>query len=88
MEEEAAFGSNFFEILGFDIMLDEDLKPHLLEVNHNPSFQVLSEVDIVVKSKILEDTIKLIHLDKSEILKSKKEENFKNEEEEIIELRN
>ena len=67
-------------------MLDRDLKPHLLEVNHNPSFQVLSEVDIAVKTQILNDTIKLINLDKSEILKSKNED-LKNIEEEIVELK-
>jgi len=27
-----------FEVLGFDIMLDADMKPWLIEVNHTPSF--------------------------------------------------
>ena len=27
-----------FEILGFDIMIDANLKPWLIEVNHTPSF--------------------------------------------------
>ena len=27
-----------FEILGFDVMLDEDLNATLIEVNHAPSF--------------------------------------------------
>jgi tubulin polyglutamylase TTLL6/13 len=35
-----------FEILGFDIMLDENLKPWLLEVNHAPSFHTDSPLDL------------------------------------------
>lgn len=27
-----------FEIFGFDIMIDNKLKPYLIEVNHTPSF--------------------------------------------------
>jgi tubulin polyglutamylase TTLL6/13 len=34
-----------FEILGFDIIIDHNLKPLLLEVNHAPSFATLSPLD-------------------------------------------
>jgi tubulin polyglutamylase TTLL6/13 len=34
-----------FEILGFDIIIDQDMKPWLLEVNHTPSFQTDSNLD-------------------------------------------
>jgi len=38
-----------FELLGFDILLDENLKPILLEVNSYPSFAIDGEVDKQVK---------------------------------------
>lgn len=51
-----------FEILGFDIILDSDLKPWLLEVNHTPSFTTDSEVDTIVKSLVIEHTLTLLNL--------------------------
>ena len=38
-----------FEILGFDIILNEDLKPFLLEVNQAPSFSTDSPLDYEIK---------------------------------------
>lgn len=34
-----------FEILGFDIFIDENIKPWLIEVNHMPSFNQDTKVD-------------------------------------------
>ena len=39
-----------FEILGFDIFLDDQLKPWILEVNHAPSFSTDSPLDFKVKT--------------------------------------
>ena len=38
-----------FELFGFDIFLDENCKPWLLEVNHAPSFEVDTPLDYHVK---------------------------------------
>ena len=38
-----------FEILGFDIMLDEALEPYLIEINHAPSFNTDSPLDEKIK---------------------------------------
>ena len=45
-----------FEILGFDIILDNNCKPHLLEVNHAPSFATESPLDYEIKHALFEDT--------------------------------
>lgn len=52
-----------FEILGFDILIDNNLTPWLLEVNHSPSFNADTPFDYKVKSDLIYDTIKLVHLD-------------------------
>jgi tubulin polyglutamylase TTLL6/13 len=51
-----------FEILGFDIMLDNFCKPVLLEVNHSPSFGTDSPLDYKIKSELIHDTMKLLGL--------------------------
>ncbi|XP_051894691.1 tubulin polyglutamylase ttll6 [Pristis pectinata] len=55
-------GSACFEILGFDILLDQTLKPWLLEVNHSPSFTTDSKLDQEVKDNLLYDTLCMINL--------------------------
>ena len=42
--------SNCFELLGFDVLIDQDLKPWLLEVNLSPSMNTDSALDIKIKS--------------------------------------
>ncbi|XP_048376565.2 tubulin polyglutamylase ttll6-like isoform X2 [Stegostoma tigrinum] len=68
------FGSVCFEILGFDILMDRNLKPWLLEVNHSPSFTTDSRLDREVKDNLLYDTICLINLGASDKQKAAEEE--------------
>ena len=49
-----------FELYGFDIMLDSDLKPWLLEVNISPSFSSSSPFDKTVKTKLACDFLTLV----------------------------
>lgn len=50
---------NCFELLGFDILIDEELKLWLLEVNLTPSLAPDSEMDFNVKSTLLSDLFSL-----------------------------
>lgn len=50
-----------FEVLGFDIILNDTLKPLLLEVNHTPSFNIDTELDKQVKSALIADTLRMVH---------------------------
>ena len=46
-----------FQILGFDVMLDSNLKPWLIEVNHAPSLSTDSAFDHQIKSNLVLETI-------------------------------
>ena len=48
------------QILGFDIMVDADLKPWLIETNAAPALGLESEVDRRVKPKLINDMVEVI----------------------------
>jgi|JI6StandDraft_1071083.scaffolds.fasta_scaffold180124_2 tubulin polyglutamylase TTLL6/13 len=50
-----------FEVLGFDVILTDQLKPLLLEVNHTPSFNIDTELDRQVKMGLIADTLRMVH---------------------------
>ena len=56
-------------------MIDEDLKPWLIEVNHAPSLATESAFDLTVKESLVKDTINLLNL--SVKRKSKYTDNMK-----------
>lgn len=49
LQKNQKYKYNNFELLGFDIMLDSDFKPWILEVNVSPSLRSESSVDTSVK---------------------------------------
>ena len=54
--------TNCFELLGFDVLIDEHFKAWLLEVNQSPSLSADSSLDHFVKSHLLKDLLGLIGL--------------------------
>jgi len=57
---------NCFELYGFDVLVDSDLKPWLLEVNLSPSMQAESPLDWQIKSSLLADTFNLVGIHSNE----------------------
>lgn len=62
-----------FEILGFDIFLDDKIKPWLIEVNSLASFATDSPLDKKIKQDLVEETIKLLNLSAKRKRKLKRE---------------
>ncbi|CAK9026773.1 Tubulin polyglutamylase TTLL5 (SRC1 and TIF2-associated modulatory protein) (Tubulin--tyrosine ligase-like protein 5) [Durusdinium trenchii] len=54
-KESCLHEQSCFELYGFDILVDEHLKPWLLEVNLSPSMQAESPLDKQIKSSLLSD---------------------------------
>ena len=52
--------NNCFELYGFDILVDSDLKPWLLEVNLSPSLNVDSPIDVKIKSAMICDLMTVV----------------------------
>lgn len=52
--------NNCFELYGFDILIDDNLKPWLLEINLSPSLNCDSPLDVRIKSAMLADLLTLV----------------------------
>ncbi len=55
MKKNGTHRTNCFEIFGFDVLIDSDLKPWLLEVNLSPSLATDSPLDYSIKSTLVTD---------------------------------
>ena len=61
--------SNFYHLIGFDIILDENLKPYLLEMNRKCAFRNDNDAEKYFTSNLIADTLNIVGI-KSQILKS------------------
>ena len=52
---------NSFELFGYDILIDENMKPWLIEVNASPAMACDFQVDKDIKYQLVEDTIRLVN---------------------------
>ena len=60
MRRSSVHRSNCYELLGYDILLDQNLNPWLLEVNLSPSLAFDSPLDLKIKANLVKDTLNLI----------------------------
>jgi tubulin polyglutamylase TTLL4 len=60
LNKTAGSRNSCFELYGFDILIDEDLKPWLLEVNVLPSLSSSSPFDKIVKTLLICDVLTLV----------------------------
>jgi len=51
---------NGYELFGFDIILDDKLKPWLLEVNISPSLHSSSPLDLAVKGPLIREVFNIV----------------------------
>lgn len=64
--------ANCFELFGFDIMVDEKMKPWLLEVNHSPALRLDCASDVIVKRRLLHDIIDLLNYKETDTMRKNK----------------
>ena len=58
--------SNCFELFGFDVLIDQELEPWLLEVNLTPALSCDSPLDQKVKANCVSDLLSLAGVVKTE----------------------
>ncbi|XP_037515836.2 polyglutamylase complex subunit TTLL1 [Rhipicephalus sanguineus] len=49
-----------FEVYGYDVLLDEQLRPWLLEVNASPSLTSSTRADALLKQALVDDVLRLV----------------------------
>lgn len=49
-----------FELYGYDLLVDEDLRPHLIEVNASPSLTSTTRNDLLLKQRVLNDAFNIV----------------------------
>lgn len=73
VQEIPSNSSNCFELFGFDILIDEKLKPWLLEVNFSPALGNDCTQDELVKKPLLNDILEALNFTEADIKRGKKE---------------
>jgi len=49
-----------FELYGFDVLIDEALKPWLIEINASPSLSTTTDNDRIMKTQVITDMFNIV----------------------------
>lgn len=60
MQAHVAYPQNCYECFGFDVLLDENLRPWLVEVNTSPSLSSDSPLDKKIKTKLVTELFNVV----------------------------
>uniref|UniRef100_A0A7S0H469 Tubulin--tyrosine ligase-like protein 9 n=1 Tax=Amorphochlora amoebiformis TaxID=1561963 RepID=A0A7S0H469_9EUKA len=63
LDEKIGEWDRCFQILGFDVILDEKGKAYLLEINDHPSLRSPTPLDKVIKAGVMRETLKIMDPD-------------------------
>ena len=75
---------NCFELFGFDILVDEKLKPWLLEVNFSPALGNDCLQDELVKKPLLNDILNFLNFSEGDIKRGKKDKETTSKNKRVI----
>jgi hypothetical protein len=62
---------NCFELLGFDIMIDQKLKPWLIEVNSSPAMAMDGAADQRVKPDLLAELFRMVNFEPMDVFQDR-----------------
>ncbi len=57
------YNNCLFELYGFDVLVDSDFRPWLMEVNLNPSLNTDTDLDLKIKSMLMTDIFNIIGIE-------------------------
>lgn len=60
VQPEMMNSAHSFELYGYDILIDDKINPHLIEVNSSPSLTATTVADRFLKEQVLTDMLKII----------------------------
>ena len=60
-DDKMTYQPNCFEVFGYDVLIDQESRPWLIEVNASPSMSRESGLDHRVKNQMIHDSIRLVN---------------------------
>ena len=57
VEDSMAHSPNCFELFGYDVLIDDSLRPWLIEVNSSPQLDAPTKLDVDIKQHVIRDVI-------------------------------